>query len=661
MLQPLRTKSNNRAQIARSKTFPAPTAGWYVGDNQAAPPPKTAIVLNNAFPQLDYVRVRGGSAAWATGMGSTIPISSLMPWTTGVASKMFAVANNSIYDVSNSGAVGAAAVSGLSTSFLEYCQFEGFGGTYLVAVDGVDPVQIFDGTGWNRTFAYTGTLALNFSTTGTTTNGSIAVTGLASTANILYGQAVSGTNIPAGTTVLSVVVSTLYLSNAATGSGSVTLTFAAGLVTSMSSTANLQVGMALTGTGIPAVTATVPETTIAAINGSTLVLSQSATATGSQTLTFYQNAPITGYSGPGFAFAWGYKGRLYFADGTMNAYYLGLASIGGAATQLPLGAFFTLGGYLLCGATWAIDASYGAYQGNVFISSEGEVLMYAGDYPGASNWTLAGQYKISRPLGKRCLMRAGGDLLVMTEDGIVAMSQVMTLDQVALENVAATRPIAPAWRDAVLARSGQAGWQIVPWPLQTMVVINLPKQTTTDFTQYVVNSRTGAWAQYLGWDANCFAVFNNQLFYGSSVGTVVQAEIGAADNSLNGYTTTVMMAFSDMDAPGAQKQMRMVKPYVQATAALYQQISINVDFDQTLPAPPSPNVAISGALWDSALWDVAIWSGGLIGQTAWMDAQGEGEAISIVWQVTMNQGATTPDVRLAKFDALFEVGNVAGG
>src|SRR5207344_958554 len=95
-----------------------------------------------------------------------------------------------------------------------------------------------------------------------------------------------------------------------------------------------------------------------------------------------------------------YKGRLYFVDdATQNVYYLGLAAIGGAATLFPLGPFCKYGGYIIAGGTWAIDASSGVFQSIVFITSEGEVLMYNGDFPGATNWNQLGAYKISKPLG----------------------------------------------------------------------------------------------------------------------------------------------------------------------------------------------------------------------------------------------------------------------
>lgn len=573
---------------SRSVTLPAPTAGWYVGDNQATPPPKTAVSLNNAFPQLDYVRARGGSQPYATDLGAAV--SSLLVWTSGRFLSLFAVSGGAIFDVSNSGPAGAPEVVGLSTSYLQACQFQGFGGSYLIAVDGADDVQIYDGNGWNETFPLSGVL-----------NSTTAVTGL-------------------------------------------------------SSTGGLQVGMALSGTGIP------PGTTVAVINsGTAITLSAAATVSATETLTFYQNAPITGYPDnvPGFSFVWQYKGRLYFVYGsTLDVYYLGLASIGGPATKFPLAPFFIYGGYIIAGGTWAVDSTAGAFEACAFISSEGEILMYSGSFPGGSDWTLIGQYKISRPLGQNCLMKAGGDLLIMTEDGIVAMSKVMTLDQVALENVAVSKPIAPAWRDAVIARAGLPGWQIVSWPLQSMVVVNLPKQNSADYTQFVANSRTGAWTQYIGWDANCFAVFNNQLFYGDSLGNVLQGETGGADGGTNNYTVTIMLGFSDFGVPVREKQVRLVKPYVQSAYPTSPQISIAVDYNLTLPQAPPPAAAIAGALWDTAVWDADVWGGGLTSQTGWLDAQGLGTALSVCYQVTMGSGLVTPDIRIAAFDVIYEAGSI---
>lgn len=64
-----------------------------------------------------------------------------------------------------------------------------------------------------------------FTASGTTTNLSATVTLAASNTLIGAGQTVTGTGIPANTTVVSIVTTTLVLSNPATATGTVTLTF----------------------------------------------------------------------------------------------------------------------------------------------------------------------------------------------------------------------------------------------------------------------------------------------------------------------------------------------------------------------------------------------------------------------------------------------------
>lgn len=64
-----------------------------------------------------------------------------------------------------------------------------------------------------------------FTASGTTTNLSATVTLATSNTLIGAGQTVTGTGIPANTTVVSIVTTTLVLSNPATASGTVTLTF----------------------------------------------------------------------------------------------------------------------------------------------------------------------------------------------------------------------------------------------------------------------------------------------------------------------------------------------------------------------------------------------------------------------------------------------------
>lgn len=587
-LKAQRPKTPDRNKVSQPKRLPAPTQGWYVGANIAEAPEGSAYYLENVFPDLNYCRVRRGSQAFATGMPSA-HVDTLMPYQNGATSKMFAGCSNKIYDVSSAGAVGAAAVSGLTNTMFNFVQFAGLGGSYLIAVNGADSPQVFDGTGWNRHYTFTGD----------TTSGNATVASVSSTTGLVVGQTVVGTGIAAGTTIASIGVGTITLSANATASNT---------------------GVTLNAWYAPPITTT--------------------------TNAVFSNISI-------------FKNRVYLTEAnSLNVWYLGVQSIGGAATLFPMQGIFKFGGYIVATATWAIDSTSGIYESFIVLTSEGEVAMYNGSDP--SGWTLAGLYKVSKPLGPRCMTKTGGDLAIMTEDGIVPMSKVQTLDQIALQNSAITKPIQPAWVQAVQDRAGLSGWQLILWPLASMGIVNLPKMNTGDKTQYIVNARTGAWASYVGWDANCFAVYNDNLYFGSSDGRVMQAEVGGADDGSN-YTATVFPSFTSMNSGANRKQVKLVKPYIQSNIQFSPKITVNVDYDTSIPAYPTAILpGANGAKWDSARWDIDVWPLTLLNLNYWQSGRGWGVSVSPILQVTLSTATVTPDIRLIATDMLFEDGNIVG-
>jgi len=133
--------------VSRSYPVPAPVDGWDAVSPLADMRPDRAVVLENMFPERGKVRVRGGHASYATGMGSN-PIDSLMAWNGPATSKMFAAVGTEIYDVTSSGAVGAADVSSLTNARWQHVNFTTAGGTFLVIANGADNVRNFDGTSW---------------------------------------------------------------------------------------------------------------------------------------------------------------------------------------------------------------------------------------------------------------------------------------------------------------------------------------------------------------------------------------------------------------------------------------------------------------------------------------------------------------------------------
>lgn len=136
------------AQYSQPMRTPALIGGWNARDPLPDMPAGDAVILQNMIPGLTGVNLRTGYSPTATGVGS--PIKTLMPFSGPASSKLFAAAGGSIFDVTNSGPVGAAAVTGLTGNNFSSCMFATPAPlNWLVAVNGVDPIQEFNGTSWS--------------------------------------------------------------------------------------------------------------------------------------------------------------------------------------------------------------------------------------------------------------------------------------------------------------------------------------------------------------------------------------------------------------------------------------------------------------------------------------------------------------------------------
>ncbi|MBX7211444.1 MAG: autotransporter-associated beta strand repeat-containing protein [Verrucomicrobiaceae bacterium] len=125
---------------------------------------------------------------------------------------------------------------------------------------------------------FTGDIKFLKNYTGTLASGSNTITAVSATDGLVVGMPITGTGIPANATITAINsgAGTITMSaNATAGGSSVALTTdpADNLIYNVSSTANLTVGAPITGVGLAA------NTTITAINGSTLTISADATST----------------------------------------------------------------------------------------------------------------------------------------------------------------------------------------------------------------------------------------------------------------------------------------------------------------------------------------------------------------------------------------------
>jgi len=379
--------------------------------------------------------------------------------------------------------------------------------------------------------------------------------------------------------------------------------------------------------------------------------------------TSWATMTLTGVTANTIASWTAWKGRLWctFVNSTAVG-YLGNSAISGAVTTFDLGQQMTRGGYVNQISTWTQDSKQTVDEYIAFITSRGQVIVYQGTDPTTANtFALVGVYDLGAPLGKRCFLRISGNLWIICVDGVVPMSEMMTLDRGAVAKVAPTTNIMNAMMNSAKLYSGNFGWQFIEYAKGQLAILNIPQIENSTSVQYVMNTLTGAWCQFTGLNANCWEVLNDTPYFGSNDGRVYQWDFGSGDyiNSLNyPITATVQTAFNYFETRGHLKRWTMVRPIITTDGSVTPGVGLNIDFGTDAPISiPSTSTAVS-ALWDVALWDVAIWPVNSSVVANWTTVEGIGQCASIITKVsTVANGSSNGVVlQLNSWDLIAEQG-----
>ena len=318
-----------------------------------------------------------------------------------------------------------------------------------------------------------------------------------------------------------------------------------------------------------------------------------------------------------------HKNRVWFVEvGTLKAWYLPVQSISGAAAALDLSSFCPHGGYLMAMATWTMDAGYGVDDMAVFVTSNGDCLVYRGTDPSsASTWALVGVFWIGSPIGRRCFVKYKGDLLIITQDGLLPLASALQSSRLD-PKVALTDKIQNATSDAVTAYGSNFGWCVTPYPNKNALFLNVPVSTNADQQQYVMNTITGAWCNFTGWQANCFELYADDLYFGGTnfIGKAwdTYADAGQA------VPTQGLQAFSYFGSPAQLKHFTMMRPTFYASSPPAVLGQINTDYDKSPATATLAAASAIGGLWDTAVWDTGVWGAGLELSRLWQGASGIG-------------------------------------
>lgn len=580
--------------------WPAPSRGWIASQRLVGASPDGAEVLDNYFPTAEGARVRRGSTLHATAGAA---VTGLHTYRSGSQELLIATTGTAIYDVSNTADpedAGTPVLSGFSQGDWSSVQVATAGGEFLLMVNGEEWVM-YDGTDWEPV-ASANTFNLGYDNL---------------SASFAFGETVTGATSGATAQIWGIAPTSET----------------AGTLKVISISGTFQDNEQITDGAAGDATANIPSGTTPALTVS-----------------------ISGVEEP--SHLWNHKSRVWAVrENTLSVYYGGVNAITGSFSEFPLYGIFNDGGAVLFGATISIDSGEGMDDRLVVVTTEGEMAVYGGTDPSsADTWALEGVYRIGRPLGKNAHFKSGGDLVVLTEEGVVSVLKALTMSGESLIQSALSAPIEDAWQSIVARRSLVFPFSVTLWRSQTMLLIGTPTESSSNPQSFVANARTGAWSRYTGWDVQCSAVYQDGLYFGTSSGAIVHAESGGTDLGLPYYATFVpkfseCRNFGDKFLISAKIAVRSPEDVIFRLTGLsnYETSGINVAL---------PSTAENLSTWGTAIWGSSVWggSGSLVTYSSWQEVSSFGSAISVGVEIGVSR-TSAPSIELIEARALYETGS----
>lgn len=384
--------------------------------------------------------------------------------------------------------------------------------------------------------------------------------------------------------------------------------------------------------------------------GNFLVLANGLDSVRNYDGTTWTTPAITGVTSATLITVTPHMSRLWFVQkNTMKVWYLPANAIAGAATAIDFGPLSRMGGYLMAMASWTRDGGAGLDDIAVFITSKGEVHVFSGTDPAsAATWERVGTFKIAEPIGRRCFVKSGSDVGILTSQGLVPLSNVLPISLSETNRVAATEKIGGAFQTAYEGGKNLRGWQCIEYPKQALVIVNVPVIESNTIHQYVVSATKGAWSRWTGLTSECWSLMGDRMFFGGSDGTVYEltgsADVGAAVNGV------LVQAFTELGT-AKSKTFKRMRPQFYGPIGYRPQVGLRLDYDDTDLIFGAATYDSPGPAWDVATWDVDFWAADDLSNSWWQGVVGKGFAVAVVVRISSTETITYNGSRL-----LYELG-----
>lgn len=288
-----------------------------------------------------------------------------------------------------------------------------------------------------------------------------------------------------------------------------------------------------------------------------------------------------------------HKSRMYLvlketATGEIDLWYSGVNSISGALTVMDASGestgLFNRGGHLLAVGSISRMSSSGDVSQFVMISSMGEVVVYEGSNPGATDWVLVRRFSIPVPIKvlryTNSVISANGDVYVLTLNGVISINAIMGGDPIGI-----VAPIADALKAAWLGQTTQDllthySHGIAFNETTKILAATIPANPNAPEVGgiWLTNMRTGASTR---WTVSATGIIG----YDRSFALILGASMWTMDatSSPSGQETADWeygTSWSSLGSPYTRKTIKAIRVRLKKGTVLYtDDISVSIDAD----------------------------------------------------------------------------------
>ena len=370
---------------------------------------------------------------------------------------------------------------------------------------------------------------------------------------------------------------------------------------------------------------------------------------------------IDGVDPETFDYVMVWKNRVWFIErGTGTGWYLPVGQITGTVESFEFGNKFKYGGHLKALYNWTLDGGEGIDDYVMALSSAGDMLIYKGSNPEVfGDFIMHGSWFIGQvPAGRQPGEDTGGEMLVLSEYGLIQASKLIAGLPLTDAQASISHKINPRI-NTVLARSiNEHGWQVRQDPKNNLIWVVTPKETGLQYMQFVYQTDTKGWAQFLDLPIKTLEVWDGQLYFGSddnriylytnNVDAAMLADEGASAVAIDWEQ---LSCFDAYQTPAIFKRVQMMRPQFLAASVPSYSVAARYDFDTSQLSGAPSFVVPAGGVWGSGLWDVDVWGGGYIVNQPLRGGAGLGRYIAIAIR-----GRSAADTIHVGTDVLYDTG-----